>query len=56
MVSLRVSLKVDRVGDQRIVWGGNYGNPESQEYQMLEWEAQHAVSKVKSVSCLTLAP
>ncbi|KAK4321326.1 hypothetical protein Pmani_007867 [Petrolisthes manimaculis] len=44
MVSLRVSLKVDRVGDQRIVWGGNYGNPESQEYQRLQWEAQHAIT------------
>ncbi|XP_071536445.1 uncharacterized protein [Panulirus ornatus] len=44
MVSLQVSLKVDRVGDQRIVWGGNYGNPESEEFRLLKWEARHAIS------------
>ena len=41
-----MSMKVDRVGDRRIVWSGNYGNPESEEYKTLEWEAKHAVSFV----------
>ena len=39
-----MSMKVDRVGDRRIVWGGNYGNPESEEFKILKWEAKHAVS------------
>ena len=43
MVMLEVSLKVDRVGNQRISWNGNYANPESEEYQILEWEAKKAV-------------
>lgn len=45
-ISLHMSMKVDRVGDRRIVWSGNYGNPESEEYKTLEWEAKHAVSFV----------
>nr|XP_045594534.1 mucin-12-like isoform X4 [Procambarus clarkii] len=48
MISLHVSLKVDRVGDQRIVWSGNYDNPESEEYRLLEWEAKHAISSTMS--------
>ncbi|XP_069955371.1 mucin-2 isoform X3 [Cherax quadricarinatus] len=48
MISLQVSLKVDRVGDQRIVWGGNYENPESEEYRLLQWEARHAISSTMS--------
>ena len=37
-------MKVDRVGDRRIVWGVNYGNPEAREYQVLQYEAEKAVS------------
>lgn len=55
MVSLRVSMKVDRVGDQRIVWGGNYGNPESEEYRLLEWEARHAIANAMSKTRLSSA-
>ncbi|XP_068228652.1 mucin-2-like isoform X2 [Palaemon carinicauda] len=48
MISLRVSMKVDRVGDQRIVWNGNYANPESEEYRLLEWESHLAISNALS--------
>ncbi|XP_066953247.1 uncharacterized protein [Macrobrachium rosenbergii] len=48
VISLRVSVKVDRVGDQRIVWSGNYGNPESEEYRLLEWESHLAISNAMS--------
>ncbi|XP_042242419.1 uncharacterized protein LOC121879718 isoform X2 [Homarus americanus] len=55
IISLYMSLKVDRVGDQRIVWGGNYYNPESQEYRLLEWEARHAISNAMSKTPLSSA-
>lgn len=49
MVMLEVSVKVDRVANQRISWGGNYANPESEEFQVLEWEAKKAVSTPEGV-------
>ncbi|XP_063879067.1 uncharacterized protein LOC135110561 isoform X1 [Scylla paramamosain] len=55
MVSLQMSLKVDRVGPQRIVWTGNYANPASDEYRLLQWEAQHAISKALSKTRLGTA-
>lgn len=45
MVSLQVSIKVDRVGPQRIVWSGRYADPTSDEFRLLQWEAHHAVSE-----------
>ncbi|XP_045101179.1 uncharacterized protein LOC123498107 isoform X2 [Portunus trituberculatus] len=55
MVSLQVSLKVDRVGPQRIVWTSNYANPAADEYRLLQWEAQHAISKAISKTRLGTA-
>ncbi|XP_064114672.1 mucin-2-like isoform X1 [Macrobrachium nipponense] len=55
VISLRVSVKVDRVGDQRIVWSGNYGNPESEEYRLLEWESHLAISNAMSKTRLSSA-
>lgn len=54
MVSLKMALKVDLMGQQRLVWGGRYNDPESEEYRRLEWEATHAVSPVSALLLLLL--
>ena len=38
-----MSMQVDRVDRQRIYWNGNYVNPNSVEYRLLEDEANQAV-------------
>ena len=38
-----MSMQVDRVDRQRIYWTGNYVNPNSVEYRLLEDEANQAV-------------
>ncbi|XP_050738658.1 nascent polypeptide-associated complex subunit alpha, muscle-specific form-like isoform X2 [Eriocheir sinensis] len=48
MVSLQVSIKVDRVGPQRIVWSGQYSDPASDEFRLLQWEAHHAITNAMS--------
>ncbi|XP_042856934.1 mucin-5AC-like [Penaeus japonicus] len=55
MVSLKVALKVDLVGQQRIVWGGRYNDPESEEYRRLEWEATHAIDSAMSKTQMSSA-
>ena len=41
-----MSMKVDRVKSQRIYWNGQYQDPSSEEYQLLEGEVNYAVSAV----------
>ncbi|ROT78276.1 hypothetical protein C7M84_003006 [Penaeus vannamei] len=55
MVSLKMALKVDLVGQQRIVWGGRYNDPESEEYRRLEWEATHAIDSALSKTQMSSA-
>ncbi|XP_018010908.1 uncharacterized protein LOC108668242 isoform X3 [Hyalella azteca] len=52
MALLEMSIKVNRVGQQRIAWNGNYANPASEEYQVLEWEAQKAIESAFKKSAL----
>ncbi|KAF2367714.1 SEA domain [Trinorchestia longiramus] len=52
MVMLEISVKVNRVGNQRVSWSGNYANPESEEYQLLEWEAQKAIESAFKKSAM----
>ena len=40
-----MSLQVDRVDRQRIFWNSNYINPNSIEFQVLQQEANYAVSQ-----------
>ena len=44
IIRLLMSMQVDRVDRQRIYWNGNYVNPNSLEYRLLEDEATQAVS------------
>lgn len=44
VVSILMSLRVDRLYDRRVVWDGKLQNPESEEYKTLEWESSRAVS------------
>ena len=40
-----MSMKIDRIQDQRIKWGAGYWNKNSEPYQVLEGEVDYAVSK-----------
>ena len=44
IVRLLMSMQVDRVDRRKIYWSGNYINPNSNEYRLLENEANYAVS------------
>ena len=44
IVRLLMSMQVDRINQQKVVWNGNYKNPNSREYQTLEGESNYAVS------------
>ncbi|XP_063588470.1 mucin-5AC-like isoform X2 [Penaeus indicus] len=55
MVSLKMALKVDLMGQQRLVWGGRYNDPESEEYRRLEWEATHAIDSAMSKTQMSSA-
>ncbi|XP_023724328.1 uncharacterized protein LOC111873651 isoform X2 [Cryptotermes secundus] len=43
VVSILMSLRVDRLYDRRVVWDGKLQNPESEEYKTLEWESSRAI-------------
>lgn len=43
IVTVGLTLKLDRFGEQRLVFNRNYRNPESEEYQLLEYEAKQAL-------------
>jgi len=43
IVSIVLSLRVDRLYENKITWTDKYKDPESQEYQQLEHESVRAV-------------
>lgn len=48
-----MSMQVDRVDRRKIYWSGNYINPNSNEYRLLENEANYAVSSKKMNMTMT---
>jgi hypothetical protein len=42
--SLLISLKVDRMDSKKVSWHYALGDPDSEEYQRMEYESEHAVS------------
>ena len=42
-----MSMKIDRIQDNRIKWGQSYWDPNSEPYQVLEGEVDYAVSHTK---------
>ncbi|CAN7983446.1 unnamed protein product, partial [Ixodes hexagonus] len=43
IVTVGLTLKLDRLGEQKLVFNRNYRNPESEDYQLLEFEAKQAL-------------
>lgn len=39
-----LSLRIDRMYDKHIVWNHDLQDPNSEQYQQLQWEASRAVS------------
>ena len=39
-----MSMKIDRIQDDKIVWNNGYENQNTEEYQVLEAEVNYAVS------------
>lgn len=46
VVSLFLSLRVDRMYDQHLAWNEKFAENDTVEYQQLEYEAGKAVSKI----------
>lgn len=44
IVSVLLSLRVDRLYDRRVVWANELGDRNSDSYQQLSYEAERAVS------------
>ena len=36
-------MRIDRMDNQRLAWSSNYADPNSPDYQQLQWEANKAV-------------
>ncbi|KAI5708238.1 hypothetical protein M8J77_018771 [Diaphorina citri] len=50
IVSIGMSLRVDKLFDQRLTWSDKYKDPESEEYQYLEFEAIRAMDSAMSMT------
>ncbi|KAH6931656.1 hypothetical protein HPB50_026435 [Hyalomma asiaticum] len=50
VVNVGLTLKLDRLGEQKLVFNRNYRNPESEDYQLLEYEAKQALHSLFSKS------
>ncbi|XP_026685988.1 sporozoite surface protein 2 [Diaphorina citri] len=50
IVSIGMSLRVDKLFDQRLTWSEKYKDPESEEYQYLEFEAIRAMDSAMSMT------
>lgn len=44
IVSVLVSLRVDRIYERRVVWVKDFGDKNSESYQQLSYETERAVS------------
>lgn len=44
IVSVLLSLRVDRLYDRRVVWANELGDKNSESYQQLSYEAERAVN------------
>lgn len=49
-VRLLMSMKIDRIQDQRIKWGSGYWNKNSEPYQVLEGEVDYAINSAMALT------
>ncbi|CAG2162099.1 unnamed protein product [Oppiella nova] len=52
VVSLALSLKVDKIGDKKLLFSRNLLNSDSEDYQYLEYESLQAINSIFSTSKL----
>ncbi|XP_046986247.1 mucin-6-like [Schistocerca americana] len=50
IVSMVLSLRVDRMYDKRITWNDDLRDKNSDEYQQLQWEASQAINSAMSMT------
>ncbi|XP_075548249.1 uncharacterized protein LOC142582427 isoform X1 [Dermacentor variabilis] len=50
VINVGLTLKLDRLGDQKLVFTRHYRNPESEDYRLLEYEAKQALHSLFSKS------
>lgn len=48
VVSILVSIRIDRIGEQKLVFNRNYLDPGNQIYQQMEYEARQAINSLFS--------
>ena len=53
IVTLSLSLRLDRLGDNKLVFNRNYLNPNSEEYQFLEYESVQGLNSLFATSRLS---
>ena len=53
VVNLAISIKVDKMADKRVVFNRNLLNPNSEDYQYLEYESLQALNSLFSLSKLS---
>ena len=46
IVRLLMSMKIDRIQDDKIIWNNDYNNQNTEQYQVLEGEVDYAVSDI----------
>ncbi|XP_022691275.1 mucin-2-like isoform X2 [Varroa jacobsoni] len=49
-ISMQLTFKLDRMGDKKLHYNTNYLNPDSEEYQVLEFETRQALRSLFSKS------
>jgi hypothetical protein len=50
MVSVMLNMRVDRMYEKRTAWAASLTDPESEDYQQLEWESVRAVIIIYNLS------
>ena len=49
LTGLLVSIRLDRLDNQRLGWSSSYTDPSSPDYQQLQWEANKAVIILRNI-------
>uniref|UniRef100_A0A0P5IXW4 63 kDa sperm flagellar membrane protein n=1 Tax=Daphnia magna TaxID=35525 RepID=A0A0P5IXW4_9CRUS len=53
LTGLLVSIRLDRLDNQRLSWSSNYADPTSPDYQQLQWEANKAINSLMEMAPLS---
>ncbi|EFX65766.1 hypothetical protein DAPPUDRAFT_332850 [Daphnia pulex] len=53
LTGLLVSIRLDRLDNQRLAWSSSYSDPSSPDYQQLQWEANKAINSLMEMAPLS---